>query len=119
MKSKAKVTSLGGFLALAVALATGCGAHLQKTSGSPQHGAPPICFQYRGEARPSPTSGQSNIWLMANNTCSYMMDCTVWDDVTEQENRIMLPPYQTNSYLLAGGAPASRVNLTLDCSWVR
>lgn len=119
MKSTVNAKTLGSAAALALLLGAGCGSHLQQTSGSVSRGAPPICFQYRSEARPSPTPGQSNIWLMANNTCSYTMDCMVWDDVTEKQNRIVLPPYQTNSYLLAGGAPKTRVSTKLDCSWVR
>jgi hypothetical protein len=119
MTSKSSGKRLAGVAALAVMAGVGCGAHLQQTSGSPSHGSPPLCFQYRGEARPSPTPGQSNIWVMANNTCSYPMDCMVHDDATDQQNRIVLPPYGTNSYLLAIGSASSRVNLTLDCTWTR
>jgi hypothetical protein len=120
MKSTVNAKTLGSAAALALLLAAGCGSHLQQTSGSVTTGAPPICFQYRSEARPAPGAiGQSNIWLMANNTCSYTMDCMVWDDVTEKQNRIVLPAYGTNSYLLALNQQANRVSTKLDCSWVR
>jgi hypothetical protein len=103
--------------ALAVLLGGGCSSHLKNVSTDARTGSPPLCFQTRGEARPQTAPGASNIWLMANNTCSYPMDCMVWDDVTEQEHRIVLPGYATNSYLLAVNAQANRMSYKLDCTW--
>lgn len=117
MKLEMTMQKLGAMAALAATFGAGCASHLQKTSsdGVPRK-SPPLCFQYRGEARPSPVIDKSNIWLMANNTCSYPMDCMIWNDVTEQENRIVLPAYQTNSYLLAPQAPVKRVNFKVECA---
>lgn len=107
-----------GAAALVVTFGAGCSHHLQKTSsdGVPRK-SPPLCFQYRGEARPTPgTMSNSNIWFMANNTCSYPIDCMIWNDVTEQESRVMLPAYGTNSYLLATHQDTRRVSFKVECA---
>jgi len=110
------------FLAVALALPafTGCGGpHVQNTGtymgNGVMKGAPPMCFQYRSEARP--TSSANNIWVHVNNTCSYAVDCNVWDSVTEQEHRMMAPEMQTRSFMVAPEVPDTRVSLKLDCTW--
>jgi hypothetical protein len=118
MKFKTMSQRLSAFSLLAVTLGVGCASHLQKTSSDGvSRGSPPLCFQYRGEARPSTaTLNTKNIWLMANNTCSYPIDCMVWNDVTEQDSRIMLAPFHTNSYLLAANQPVNRVSVKVECT---
>jgi hypothetical protein len=108
------------FLALfASALVAGCQPKVQSVAtdagGGFLKGDPPMCFQYRGEARP--TARANNIWVHINNTCRYAVDCTVWDDVTEQEHRMMAPEYQTRSFMLAPEVPQRRVDLKFDCTW--
>ena len=103
----------------AVALLAGCGPKMQGVAtdagGGFKKGDPPMCFQYRGEARP--TTRANNIWVHINNTCSYTVDCMVWDDVSEQQHRMMAPEYQTRSYMVAGEVPQRRVDLKFDCTW--
>lgn len=118
MKFKTMTQRLGALAALAATFGAGCASHLQKTSNDGvSRGSPPLCFQYRGEARPSTaTLNTKNIWLMANNTCNYPIDCMVWNDVTEQDSRIMLAPFHTNSYLLAANQPVNRVSVKVECT---
>lgn len=117
MKSTSRPRLAGRLMALAVAVGLGCGAHPQNTSSDMRRGDPPLCFQYRGEARASAVADRSNIWLLVNNTCSYTVDCLVWNDVTQTQHRILVPKFETNSYLIAPGAAASHVNFKLDCTW--
>jgi hypothetical protein len=82
-----------------------------------RQGSPPLCFDYRGEAQATDKPGVSNIWAYLNNSCSYAVDCSIYNDATEQESRISVNPYKQLRFLLASGAPVSRVHLKLDCSW--
>ncbi|HEY0468140.1 MAG TPA: hypothetical protein VGC79_28270 [Polyangiaceae bacterium] len=82
-----------------------------------RQGSPPLCYDYRGEAQATDKAGVSNIWAYLNNTCSYAVDCTIYNDATEQESRISVNPYKQLRFLLASGAPAKRVHLKLECSW--
>lgn len=61
--------------------------------------------------------GARNIFVHVNNTCKFGVDCTVWDDVSEQEHRVALPGYRQFSYLLAAGVPDNSVNVKFDCTW--
>jgi hypothetical protein len=110
------------FMASALALSTlfGCGGpRIRNTAidigGGVMKGDPPMCFQYRSEARP--TSSANNIWVHINNTCRYTVDCNVWDSVTDQEHRMMSPGYQTRSFMVAAESPESRVSVKFDCTW--
>jgi hypothetical protein len=109
------------FLALALALPvfSACHPQLQNTAvymgDGVMKGEPPICFQYRSEARP--TSNANNIWVHINNTCSYAVDCNVWDSVTDQQHRMMAPEYQSRSFMVAAESPESRVSIKLECTW--
>ena len=111
------------FLAVLAAFAViaGCKSQVQNTAtdagGGFMKGEPPMCFQYRSEARP--TTSANNIWVHINNTCSYMVDCLVWDSVTEQQHRMMAPEYQTRSFMVAPEVPQRRVELKLECTWKR
>ena len=74
-----------------------------------------MCFQYRGEA--TPTMRAYNIVLHVNNTCSYVVDCTFHDDVTDREHHIVSPAFQPQSYMIAEEVPAKRVDLDVECVW--
>ena len=86
------------------------------TRGS-RKGSPPLCFDYRGEAQATDTAGVSNIWAFLNNTCSYNVDCVIYDDVTEQEHPIGVQAYKQLRFLIAASVPANRVKLKLECTW--
>jgi hypothetical protein len=105
--------------ALGLSLGLACQPKVQNTSvdagGGRRKGSPPMCYQYRGESRK--TYDAYDVFIHVNNTCSYSVDCVVWDDVTEQETRIVQPPYQAQSLVLAQAVQASRVNLKLECVW--
>jgi hypothetical protein len=105
---------------LAATLVAGCGSRVQNVSstdvgGGVKKGDPPMCFQYRSEARP--TSSANNIWVHVNNTCSYTVDCMTWDSVSDQEHRMMAPQFQTRSYLVAIEVPDTRVEVKPTCTW--
>jgi len=105
-----------------VALAAGCGPKVQDVGsidvgGGVKKGDPPMCFQLRSEARP--TSSANNIWVHVNNTCSYAVDCMVWDSVTDQEHRMMAPEYQTRSFMIAPEVAQRSVDTKFDCTWKR
>jgi hypothetical protein len=104
---------------VALSLATRCKSQVQDTAveigGGMRKGEPPMCFQFRTEARPTMNAYQ--IWLHVNNTCSYSVDCTFLDDVTQEEHRIVQNAYFANSYLLAPQVPNSRVKADAVCVW--
>ena len=78
-------------------------------------GEPPMCYQYRGEVAPTVYAG--NIMVHINNTCSYPVDCMIYEDATEKQHRISQPPFVAQSFLLAANVKASRVDLKLECTW--
>jgi len=82
-----------------------------------RQGSPPLCFDYRGEAQATDKAGVSNIWAYLNNTCSYNVDCVIYDDATEQEHPIGVQAYKQLRFLLATSVPANRVKLKLECNW--
>lgn len=82
-----------------------------------RQGSPPLCFDYRGEAQATDKAGVSNIWAFLNNTCSYEVNCVIYDDVTEQEHPIGVQAYKQLRFLLAASVPANRVKLKLECNW--
>lgn len=107
-------------------LVLGCGSLLVachspvkqvSTGAGSRQGSPPLCFDYRGEAQATDKAGVSNIWAFLNNTCSYEVNCVIYDDVTEQEHPIGVQAYKQLRFLLAAGVPASRVKLKLECNW--
>jgi hypothetical protein len=103
----------------AAALGIGCQQKTQNVSvdagGGMRKGSPPMCYQYRGEARK--TYDAYDIFLHLNNTCSYTVDCLVYDDVTEKQIRLAMPPFQAGDYTLATNVQASRVDLSVECTW--
>jgi hypothetical protein len=104
---------------LLLAVGLDCKSSVQKVStdigGGMFKGDPPMCYQYRGEA--SPTVYASNLFMHANNTCSYAVDCLVYDDVTEKKQHVVLAPFESRIVLLAVEVKASRVELKLECTW--
>jgi len=107
--------------ALSVALfpLSGCQSKVQKTSvdagGGMRKGDPPICYQYRGESRP--TTFANNIWVHLDNSCNYPVDCLIYDDVTEQQHRVVMLPQRNASVVLAVGVDARQVALQFECTW--
>jgi hypothetical protein len=104
---------------LVLTLAGACGPKVKPTAieigGGMRQGSPPMCFQYRGEARP--LAKGYDIWLHLNNTCSYPVDCTFHDDVTDQETRFVQPPYQAQSLVLSRESDSKRVSIDAECVW--
>jgi len=74
-----------------------------------------MCFQYRGEARP--TTSAYDIWLHLNNTCGYAVNCTFFDDVTEKEYQFNMAAYQNQSQQLADEVETKRVDFEAECTW--
>lgn len=101
------------------AFGLGCQPKTQNVSvdagGGMRKGAPPMCYQYRGEARK--TYDAYDVFLHLNNTCSYSVDCLIYDDVTEKQVQLTMPPYQAADYALAQNVQASRVDLSVECTW--
>ncbi|MEI9951268.1 MAG: hypothetical protein WDO74_20370 [Pseudomonadota bacterium] len=113
--------SFAGFVLVGCSLLVACHPPVKKVStdfgNGKRRGSPPLCFDYRGEAQATPQAGVSNIWAYLNNTCSYTVDCMIYDDVTEKEQRVGVLGYKQLRFLLASGVPATKVRLKLDCSW--
>jgi hypothetical protein len=74
-----------------------------------------MCYQSRGEARK--TYDAYDIFLHLNNTCRFTVDCLIFDDVTEKQIQLAMPPFQAGDYTLAANVQASRVDLDLECTW--
>lgn len=102
-----------------VLLGAACGPKLEPTAveigGGMRKGSPPMCFQYRGESRP--LAQGYDIWLHLNNTCSHPVDCTFRDNVSDQENRVVQPPFQAQSIVLVRQSESKRVDIDAECVW--
>jgi hypothetical protein len=113
------VTSLVLACAMCSLSSMGCASKVQQTSHyageGMREGTPPMCFQYRIEMRPTARAG--NLWLHANNTCSFVVDCVFYDDVTEQNFRLVQAGYQSRSVVLAAEVPASDADVDVKCTW--
>ena|SRR6187399_3195381 len=100
------------------ALSASCGHPVQKTAymgDGVYAGSPPLCFQYREESRPGPS--YRSLLVHFNNTCDFVLDCTVYNNVTEQEQRVVVMSKQHASLLVATGVDVSRFDAELDCTW--
>jgi hypothetical protein len=100
------------------ALGTACSRPVQKTAymgDGVYAGSPPLCFQYREESRPGPS--YRSLLVHFNNTCDFALDCLVYNDVTEQEQRVIVMSKQHSSLLVATGMDVSRFDAELDCTW--
>jgi hypothetical protein len=97
----------------------GCQSKVQPVSvdagGGQRKGSPPMCYQSRTESRKTMTA--YDIFLHINNTCSYSVDCLVYDDVTENKLHVVYAPYQADSLILAQNVQASRVDVDFECVW--
>jgi hypothetical protein len=106
-------------LALIACSSQSCKPNVKQVStdvgGGVMKGEPPMCFQYRTEA--APTTFANNIYIHANNTCSYTVDCNVYDDISEQKRRILLAPYVANNYMVASNVAATKVDVQFECLW--
>jgi len=115
---KLKTCSL---LALACCLTIACHPPVKNVStdagSGSRRGSPPLCFDYRGEAQATGEAGISNIWAYLNNTCSYTVNCDIYDDVTEQQHPVGVLANKQLRFLIAASAPATKVRLKLECSW--
>jgi hypothetical protein len=113
--------ALAGLVLATCSLLVGCHSQVKKVSSdagnNSRRGSPPLCFDYRGEAQATGEAGVSNIWAFLNNTCSYNVSCSIYDDVTEKEHAIQVFAYKQLRFLLASGVSANRVRLKLDCTW--
>jgi hypothetical protein len=78
-------------------------------------GSPPLCLQHREESRPGPWT--RSLLVHFTNTCSFAIDCSVYNDVTEQEQRVIVFAKQKASLLVAAASEESRFDVELDCSW--
>jgi hypothetical protein len=78
-------------------------------------GSPPMCLQYRTESRPG-TYARS-LLVHFNNTCRQTMDCNVYNDVNDQEQRVVLVPRGRQALLVATGSDVRRFDVELDCVW--
>jgi hypothetical protein len=98
--------------------ALGCHSAVQPTAymGDGLHeGEPPLCFQHREESRP--TNQARTLLVHFNNTCDFALDCLVYNDVTEQEQRAVVIANGRATLLVAAGTDASRFDVELSCQW--
>jgi hypothetical protein len=118
--SRTACRSLAWFvLLLGLTTLPGCKSRVQNVAtyagNGMMKGDPPMCFQYRGSVQP--TAFSNNLVIYVNNTCSYRVDCQVYDSVTEQKRAIYAPPYSASPILLAANVKATSVELQLECTW--
>lgn len=96
-----------------------CQSKVQNTSieigGGMRKGDPPMCFQYRTEARA--TMRAYDLFLHVNNSCSYPVDCMFRDDASEQERRVVQPANHAESYTIAEGVDVKRLSVDAECTW--
>lgn len=78
-------------------------------------GDPPMCLQHREESRPGPY--KRLLIVHFNNTCDFALDCLVYNDVVDNEQRVILLGNGRASLLVATGQDASRFDVDLDCQW--
>jgi hypothetical protein len=106
-------------VAVSFAFSTACKPQVQKVStdigGGMLKGSPPLCYQYRSEVRP--TNRAKTIWVHVNNTCAYLVDCQIYDDVTEGQHHVVEPAYGRGSFLLAAQVDVQSVDLQIECTW--
>jgi hypothetical protein len=98
--------------------ALGCHSALQPTAymGDGLHeGDPPLCFQLRKESRA--TNRARNLMVHFNNTCDFALDCLVYNDVTEQEQRAVVVANGRSTLFVAAGVDASSFDVELSCQW--
>jgi len=98
--------------------ALGCKSAVQPTAymgDGLYEGEPPLCFQLRKESRP--TNQARTLIAHFNNTCDFALDCLVYNDVTEQEQRAIVIANGRATMIVATGTDASSFDLELSCQW--
>lgn len=78
-------------------------------------GQPPMCLQHREESRPGPY--KRSLLVHFNNTCDFALDCMVYSDVADTEQRVILIGNGRASLLVASGQDVSSFDVDLDCQW--
>jgi hypothetical protein len=111
---------IGGelWLGLGLLLALGCRPSVEPTAyvGDGVHeGEPPMCLQKRKESRPGPW--QRSLLVHFNNTCDYSFDCNVYNDVTEQDQRVVVFANNRATLLITASADESSFDIDLHCAW--
>jgi hypothetical protein len=100
-------------------LLVACQSKVQNTSidigGGMRKGDPPMCFQYRTEARA--TMRAYDLFLHVNNSCRYPVDCVFRDDVSEQERRVVQPANHAESYVIVENVQVKRLDVDAECTW--
>jgi hypothetical protein len=107
-----------GSCCLCALLLAGCKKATQEVAyvgDGTYEGEPPMCLQYRKESKPGVKA--RSLWVHFNNTCSYAMDCMVYNDVSEEELRIVLLKHQPKSLLLFVGTEEKSFDIELHCTW--
>jgi hypothetical protein len=107
--------SLGGLCLLVL---SGCRPTVEPTAyvgDGTYEGSPPMCLQSRKESRPGPW--QRSLLVHFNNTCDFGMDCLVYNDVTEQEQRVVVMPNGRTALLVAAASDESSFDIDLHCTW--
>jgi len=78
-------------------------------------GSPPMCLQTRKEVRPGPW--QKALLVHFKNTCDYAIDCLVYNDVTEQEQRAIVFADRDAMLIVTAATDESSFDIELDCQW--
>jgi hypothetical protein len=112
--------TIGGALWLGLGLlsALGCRPSVTPTAyvgDGVYEGSPPLCLQVRKESRPGPW--QRTLIVHFNNTCDFALDCNVYNDVTEQDQRALMFPDRRTSLLLTASSDESSFDIEMDCMW--
>ncbi len=105
---------------MSVLSVAGCGkSAVQQTAyvgDGMYEGEPPMCLQHKKESRPSSASLRS-LLVHFNNTCDFAVDCLVYNDVSEQEQRVVVLPNRRWSLLVAAGTEERSFDVELNCVW--
>jgi 23S rRNA maturation mini-RNase III len=78
-------------------------------------GSPPLCFQHREETRPG--TFHRSLQVQFTNTCDFALDCDVYNDVTETEQRIVVLAKQRSVMYVPAVADVTDFDVELNCSW--
>ena len=106
---------LGWALAL---LVLGCRPAVQPTAyvgDGTYEGSPPMCLQHDEESKPGPW--KRSFLVHFNNTCDFAFDCLVYNDVVDNEQRVVLLGNARASLLVATGQDDTSFDVELDCQW--
>lgn len=103
----------------AVALgALGCRPSVEPTAyvgDGTYEGEPPMCLQYDEESRPG--AYKRSLIVHFNNTCDFAVDCMVYNDVVDNEQRVVVLGNGRAALLVATGQDAKSFGVELHCQW--